>query len=148
MRGTTISYLCKAYFLSSYFSHRLVFHQHALQAGNGEVCFLGLLVALLQILCQGHHGGDGVLRDGRRRVGGDSSNPDAGLLAQVDGDVVEASRAAQDQLVAILLQNVHLGGEDLLVDEDAHSREAVSLADDVVRGSIEALGDLSKIYFT
>ena len=39
-----------------------------LETTNGEVGILGQLVRLLDVLGQGHDGGDGILGDGRGRV--------------------------------------------------------------------------------
>ena len=71
-------------------SYRFVLHENALQTADGEVCLLGLLVAHLQVLREGEHGGDGVLGDGRGGVGGDAANADPSLLAQLDRNIVES----------------------------------------------------------
>lgn len=88
----------KSIFFALIRTHGLVLDEDALESADGEVGVLGLLVALLQVLGQGQHGGDGVLGDGGGRVGGDAADADAGLAAQVHRDVVEPGGAAQDQL--------------------------------------------------
>ena len=124
------------------FSYSFVLKQDALQTADGEVCLLGLLIAHLQVLGQGQHGGDGVLGDGRGGVAGDATDPNASLLAEVHGDVVEARRAAENELVAVRLEDFDLGGLDLLVDKDADGLEAGGLGQHVIGNSVEASGNL------
>ena len=58
-----------------------------LETTNGEVGILGQLVRLLDVLGQGHDGGDGVLGDGGGRVGGNAADADAVGLAELNRDL-------------------------------------------------------------
>ena len=89
-------------------SYRLVLEQQALQPLEREVGLPRAVTVAPDVLGKPEDGRDGVLRDRGGRVGRHAGHVDAGGPAGLHGHVVAACRAAEDEPIAVLLQDLHL----------------------------------------